>query len=88
MSDLEKASFKIKGSVVPNLYYHRTYIVKIFDFRGAVYLGLEMRSQFQYPGSVFQSGELSRVGSISVFIRVFPITKTVDRVSLDNRQKK
>ena len=61
---------------------HHAYIVEIFDFRCAVHLGLKMSFQFQHPNPESQSRESSRIGSISVFIRVFPITKTVDRVSL------
>jgi hypothetical protein len=83
MTDLENASFKIQKKEQE---YSRTiiitYIVEIFDFRSTIYLCLKMLFELQHPGPVSQSRELSRVGSISVFIRVFPITKTVDRVSL------
>ena len=60
----------------------KTHIMKISDFRSAVYLCLKMSFQIQHPNPEFQSRESSRIGSISVHIRVFPITKTVDSVSL------
>ena len=56
--------------------------MEIFDFRSSVYLCLKMSFQIQHPNPKFQSRELSRIGSISEYIRVFPITKTVDSVSL------
>ena len=83
MRNLEECQISTSKSLcqrVPN--DHHTYIVKIFDVRSAVYLGLKMRLQLQHPGPISQSRELSRAGSISVLIRVFPITETVDRVSL------
>jgi len=82
MSDLEKRDSTSKQKVTEVFQNVSSYIVEIFEFRGAVYFCLEMCLQFQYPGPVFQSRELSRVGSVSEFIRVFPITETVNRVSL------
>ena len=82
LENVEVSTIKSKCQRVSRTIIIISYIVEIFDFRSAVYLGLKMRFQLQYPGPVSQSRELSRVGSISVFIRVFPITETVDRVSL------
>ena len=85
MTDLENVKFRQskKSRVRVPLTIIITHIVEIFDFRSAVYLGLKMSFQLQHPGPISQSRELSRVESVSVFIRVFPITETVDRVSLD-----